>query len=1166
MPENGQPVNLPAAARSHSPQDRLEQFQRYDRILDAFENQADKSPEAVRKILEEENELANPFLIRELINISLANQQQDRLSFWQRQFPDIPLEMDTLNEPPASAGQNPVSGSDQTGDEEDRPLADYEIVEEIARGGMGVVSKAVQKRLNRVVALKQILSGNLASTEEVQRFLSEAEAAARLHHPNIVQVFDSGKLAGRPFFTMELIRGESLAQRTNHKAQPVEWSCRIIAKLADAVEHAHEHDIIHRDLKPSNVLLDENDEPKITDFGLAKRFDKNDSRTRTGDLLGTASYMAPEQAVGRISQIGPWTDVYGLGAIFYELLVGRPPFQGETNWDTISQVVSNDPVPPRALRPAIGIDVNTIVLKCLHKDPDKRYQTARELKEDVERYLNHEAILARPTSTIEHIRKWISRNRGISITIAVSLALLIVAISAGIIGILRENERYRQQRDQAVANLYESLLSDTRAQLAARSGTFWIQARDNLAQAASLVTNRRDDAELRNLAIQWMGNAYPCLVPRTLGQHNASVSRVRFLPDFGLICSSSADRELQVFSVESNQLLQSVRFPESITDFVAQPTVNILWVATADQKLHACRINWLDGKIRSPPLQEPRTDDLGDFGILRLTRHGENLVAGCNDGLVRQFRFSPQDQSLVFEPWSGNLGEVVDVQFSRSGRLVAAVGKERKMAIWTLGNPMPDRLIELERSPTCLTFCNRDQQIAWSDTERFSVLYVPVVESPRPAWQTAHQLHSQAIICLGSYDKDHLFTASADGTFGILNARSKRFIAKGIKHFGRTRTLGFDPGEQFVVTGYQNGQVILWEVVLSEFVTKFGNWYWSFFDSDGKLIGSNDNSVLLIDPQQKREWQHSIAGQGRNVGTWEIAPLNHRHAVARARHNGKVDVVSLDSFETLMSFDVADSNSGVVPAKKNDDPEVVWSLDVGPEDRFVFAGSGVDEQGFLNVIDLEQRQLICRKSRNTKLVTGVAVNGNAGNPVDVFSCSTDGSVDCWVFDPASGNLAHQTRLIHLEQEPFLSVDITDDGRLLAASTYSDRIFVWSRKQVSDRFSPEDLSILDNNHGNAIRLVRFVLDDQFLLSGSENGSIWFYPVTQDRDGRLSVTSSGRIRFQTGTGQIRCAAFSPNHRFMAVNSYNAATYVWDFERVQRQLEKWNIHWDPKDHSDD
>lgn len=304
-------------------------------------------------------------------------------------------------------------------------IGDYELLREIARGGMGVVYKARQVRLNRVVALKMILAGQFASPADVQRFQTEAEAAAQLDHAGIVPVFEVGQHDGHHYFSMGLVEGESLAKRITDGPLPPRAAAEIVLRVAEAIEYAHRKGVIHRDLKPANVLLDKAGQPKVTDFGLAKRVQADSHLTASGQILGTPSYMPPEQAAGRVDQVTETADVYSLGAILYATLTGRPPFQADNPLDTVMQVIEQEPVSPRALNPVVPLDLETICLKCLEKDRRQRYGSAGELAQELQRYLDGKPILARPVGRAERAWRWCRRNPVVaSLLVAVAMSLV----------------------------------------------------------------------------------------------------------------------------------------------------------------------------------------------------------------------------------------------------------------------------------------------------------------------------------------------------------------------------------------------------------------------------------------------------------------------------------------------------------------------------------------------------------------------------------------------------------------------------------------------------------------------------------------------------------------------------------------------------------------------
>ena len=304
-------------------------------------------------------------------------------------------------------------------------FGDYELLEEIGRGGQGVVYRARQKSLNRTVALKVIGLGHWATEAHLKRFRREAEAAASLEHPCIVPIYEVGERDGSCYFSMKFIEGGHLDELVRREPMPVRRAAELIAKVARTVHYAHEHHILHRDIKPGNILLDQKGEPHLTDFGLARLVETESTVTRTMEVLGTPSYMAPEQAVGNNAAVSSVTDVYGLGAVLYQLLTGHPPFAGGTTYETIKLLLDTEPRQPSLWNPKIDRDLSTICLKCLEKDPKRRYSSALALAEDLERWLRHEPILARRTGIFARGRKWIRRNPTMAALIPLSVALLV---------------------------------------------------------------------------------------------------------------------------------------------------------------------------------------------------------------------------------------------------------------------------------------------------------------------------------------------------------------------------------------------------------------------------------------------------------------------------------------------------------------------------------------------------------------------------------------------------------------------------------------------------------------------------------------------------------------------------------------------------------------------
>src|SRR5213596_1849936 len=334
-------------------------------------------------------------------------------------------------------------------------LGDYELLEQIGRGGQGVVFRARQKSLNRIVALKIIGLGQWATEAHLTRFRLEAEAAARLEHPGIVPIHEVGERDGSCYFSMKFIEGGQLDDVPRRQPMPIRRAVELIVKVARTVHYAHEHRILHRDIKPGNILLDQKGEPHLTDFGLARLVESESTVTRTLEVLGTPSYMAPEQAVGNNAAIGSVTDVYGLGAVLYQLLTGQQPFAGGATYETIKLLLDTEPRQPRLVNPKIDRDLSTICLKCLEKDPKRRYSSALALAEDLEHWLKHEPILARRTGILGRGKKWVHRN-----PTGTLLAASLVALAAAAGWIVWKSEFIRRPLTTGIAVLPFENLSD----------------------------------------------------------------------------------------------------------------------------------------------------------------------------------------------------------------------------------------------------------------------------------------------------------------------------------------------------------------------------------------------------------------------------------------------------------------------------------------------------------------------------------------------------------------------------------------------------------------------------------------------------------------------------------------------------------------------------------
>ena len=612
--------------------------------------------------------------------------------------------------PPTNAGGLPgsVAVPDTLGGAAGNPyapepfVAGYEILGELGRGGMGVVYKARQVGLNRLVAIKMILAGGHAGKQELARFQDEARAVARLQHPNIVQIHDVGSQDGKPFFSLEFCEGGSLADKLAGAPLPPLQMAALVELLARAMHAAHLQGIVHRDLKPANVLLGPPPSslgggtpalpfgiPKITDFGLAKDIHDHSGATRTGAIMGTPNYMAPEQAAGKIRDIDARTDVWALGAILYECLTGRPPFRGESAMDTVNLVLTDDPLPPSRLRHGLPRDLETVCLKCLRKEPARRYASAEELADDLRRFQEGKFIRARRTGTWERVWRWARRKPAV----AVLLALLTLVVAGGFFGgttlaVLATNakndalEQKREADKARTAADRERRIADQRRREARQVAyTTRISLAQNalqellFGQAGNILADlKKDEGDLRGF--EW---DYLWAVSRSglrLKAHTSLLSQVSFSPDGTCLATASLDGTLKVWDRASGEkLLDLGETGKPVRCVAYSPDGKVLASGGEDNRVRL----WDAGTGK--PLRELRGHE-GWVNDVAFGAGGARLASAGEDGTVCVWDATAGGAGEPLMVLRGHTARVSSVAFSGDGRWIASGSWDRTVRLW----------------------------------------------------------------------------------------------------------------------------------------------------------------------------------------------------------------------------------------------------------------------------------------------------------------------------------------------------------------------------------------------------------------------------------------------------------------------------------------------------